>query len=746
MPLSDIVNVQITRQTQTVSEPGFGTLMILGTFKNWNDLIRKYDNMQQVAADFSPQQDVYIAAQDVFAQPITPPYIYIGRRTVDTVDIDVETAMSNQAYTVDINGTPTTINSTTSVMDSVLTLSGIDTWVITFPSSSITTGAIITPTINGTPLTPTNFVTNQTSTLAALVSSITGQVAGTSGSYTATAVTITFSASASSVINSVIVTGQASPPSAVLTQDGPLVASNSIAVSINGTPLTNSPYTYATSSLATLTTIVGDIITTLNTGYSPGIANAVISGPNNNVITVSSNPNQAGLITSFVVTAGASQATAAIVNSLQPTDANTIADALTTAINANATINQLVIASTPSTPNGTLSITVNYPTTPLGTPYTISVSTDIVSPTNCRVVITQAVPNQSYIVKISGTNFIYTAPSNVTTNEEIAAGLVALIVAGGPAVNATATDNFDGSFEVASTLTGGTLNIQVFPFEVMLIEKGLIIGPYVPSASIVADLIAIQNVNNDWYALAVTDRTVASVQAVAAWIETQVKIFGTASDDPNIINLPPGTGGGEDHTSIAYLLYNAGYARSFVMYHQDADSDYPECAWFGNVLPLTPGSETWKFKTLNSIPYSDLSTNEENNAFAKNTNTYEFIGGVGITQNGTMAAGEYIDIIRGVDWLTSTIQTYVYSILVLNPKVPYTDAGITAVESQILAALQLGITNNFLASEPPPLVSVPLAVNVPLVDKANRVLNNVSFTATLAGAIQAVNITGTVSV
>ena len=33
MPLSDIVNVQITRQTQTVSEAGFGTLMILGTFK-----------------------------------------------------------------------------------------------------------------------------------------------------------------------------------------------------------------------------------------------------------------------------------------------------------------------------------------------------------------------------------------------------------------------------------------------------------------------------------------------------------------------------------------------------------------------------------------------------------------------------------------------------------------------------------------------------------------------------------------
>jgi len=35
---------------------------------------------------------------------------------------------------------------------------------------------------------------------------------------------------------------------------------------------------------------------------------------------------------------------------------------------------------------------------------------------------------------------------------------------------------------------------------------------------------------------------------------------------------------------------------------------------------------------------------------------------------------------------------------------------------------------------------------VPPIDKANRILRNVSFQATLAGAIQAVQITGTVSV
>jgi hypothetical protein len=111
-----------------------------------------------------------------------------------------------------------------------------------------------------------------------------------------------------------------------------------------------------------------------------------------------------------------------------------------------------------------------------------------------------------------------------------------------------------------------------------------------------------------------------------------------------------------------------------------------------------------------------------------------------------MAQGEFIDIVRGIDWLTSRIQEFVYSVLVNNPKVPYTDAGITAIEAQVKRALQLGISNNFIASDPAPIVTVPKAADVPTIDKTNRILKNVKFQATLAGAIHAVNITGTVTV
>lgn len=577
MPLSDIVNVQITRQTQSPSEVGFGTLMVLGTFKNWNDLIRPYSNLQQVSTDFNPYDLEYIAAQDYFSQPITPPLLYIGRRTVDTVGIDVETSMPSQTYTATINGSPVSISSNPVVLDSVLTLSGIITWVITFSGdfTSALTGVIVT--VNGMASASVPWTTNQADTLTAIAAAIDllGFTTSTPGT---DSITVVFNApSASSVVNGVSIAGPSQPTLLSLTQDGPLVASNVINVSVNGTPLGASPYTFASSSLATLSVIAADIASILNSSqsvYSPGVATCTVSGPNNNKLTVTSNPNQAGIISHFAVTSGASQATAAIVNTAQPTSVETIADALTTAINA-ATLG--VTASVPSVPNGTLSITANTP----GVPYTLAVSTTITNPNQARVTITQASPNQAYTVLINGTPFTYQAPNNVANNEQIAAGLVALINAPTSLVPVSATDNSNGSFEVISNSPTVGFLIQVSPFESMTIQKGLIIQPYVPSSSVVADITAIQGVNDDWYGIACTDRTKVTVEAIAAYIETQIKLFGTASDDLNIINQAAGT----DTTSIAAILNNAGYVRSFVLYNEEAAIDFPECAWFGNVLP-----------------------------------------------------------------------------------------------------------------------------------------------------------------
>ena len=305
-------------------------------------------------------------------------------------------------------------------------------------------------------------------------------------------------------------------------------------------------------------------------------------------------------------------------------------------------------------PDGTINLVADVP----GVPYTLSVSTDIVNPDQAVVTVTQVEPNTNYVVTINGVPFTYISPNEVQSNEDIAAGLVA-VIATQTQVPVGATDNLNGSFELSANVPGTGFVLSVSE-GILSKEFGLVIQPFSASDPVVTDLTAIQAVDDTWYALALTDRTSATVLAVAAWTESQVKIFGTASSDPNIINQAAGV----DATSVAAKCNQFGYVRTFVLYHQDANSDFPECAWFGGVLPLEPGSETWKFKRLNSIAYSNLTSTQSQNARNKKANTYEFIGGVGITREGTMAQGEFIDIVRGIDWLTSRIQEFVYSVLV----------------------------------------------------------------------------------
>lgn len=626
MPLSDIVNVQITRDTQAVSEAGFGLLMILGTHKRFNDRIRFYSNIQAVGNDFIPTDLEYIAAQEAFSQTLSPEQIAIGRRTVDSATILVETAMSPFNYTTTINSTNVTISSTPTAQNSIVTMSG-----------NFVTGNSIAITLNGTPLAPIPFNTDQITTMNDIATAL----------------------EANAAVDSVSITGS------------------------------------------------------------------------NLVINVFGKPNVSAIINSFVVTGGASQPTAAITTPVQPVSPETIAQAMVAAINAAA----LGVTATDNL-DGTYSLAADVP----GTPYTLDVSSTIVNPDAARVTVTQVEPNTDYTVTINGVAFTYTTLNEVQTNEDISAALTN-IISTQTAVPVNATDNLDGSFEITANVPGTGFVLSVSD-GILSKQFGLIINPYTPSDTVINDLNAVQLVDDSWYAFALTDRTAATVFSAAGWAEGQIKLFGTASSDPNIINLAAGV----DLSSIAAKCNQSGYVRTFVLYHQDAENDFPECAWFGGVLPLDPGSETWKFKRLNSISYSNLTSTQSQNARNKKANTYEFIGGVGITREGTVAQGEFIDIVRGVDWLTSRIQEFVYSVLVNSNKVPYTDAGITAIESEVKRALQLGISNNFIANDPAPTVTVPKAANVPPTDKTQRILRNVRFQATLSGAIHIVNITGTVTI
>lgn len=345
------------------------------------------------------------------------------------------------------------------------------------------------------------------------------------------------------------------------------------------------------------------------------------------------------------------------------------------------------------------------------------------------VTVDEAVDSVVYSCTINGT--VFSINSGVSaTPITIAAALVSAINLGSEPV--TATDNLDGTYDLVADVASTPYSVKVNLNQSMV---------FVTSDTVANDLAAISQQNNTWYGLVMTSRVPQDQLDAAAYIETQSKIFFAGSADSDIAD----TTDASDITTVAAIFKSLGYARSAVFYHPPAATEYIEAAMFGVILPLDPGAYTAALKDLVGITKNNITATQRTNILAKNANMYSEVGGVGITEFGTVGEGEYIDIIILVDWLDARITEGVFSLLSRLPKVPYTDAGIAAIEAEITKVLQLGQSLGGIAFDPPFVVTVPLAADIPVGDKAARVLNGISFVATLTGAIHATNITGTVT-
>jgi hypothetical protein len=80
MPLQDIVNVQITRQTRAVTQASFGVALIVGSNGSFSQPLRYYGSLSSVLSDYAATTPEYLAAQAYFSQEPSPNRIAIGRR------------------------------------------------------------------------------------------------------------------------------------------------------------------------------------------------------------------------------------------------------------------------------------------------------------------------------------------------------------------------------------------------------------------------------------------------------------------------------------------------------------------------------------------------------------------------------------------------------------------------------------------------------------------------------------------
>jgi hypothetical protein len=249
--------------------------------------------------------------------------------------------------------------------------------------------------------------------------------------------------------------------------------------------------------------------------------------------------------------------------------------------------------------------------------------------------------------------------------------------------------------------------------------------------------------NSTWYALAITSAVEADILSAAGKIEVLKRIFLARSSDADNLDSA-------DTGSILYQLKQLGYDRTFTIYNGDTASYFADAAWLGRQLPTIPGSSNWAFKSLTGIIADDLLSSQSSAVFTNNGNTYETFAGQSITRYGKVASGEWIDVIRGSDWLQARLQENLYSTFINVEKIPYTDAGGDIIENKIREILDEGVENDFIAADADGAgqytITIPDVADISSADKLARLFSGVSFTATLAGAVNKIAISGNLSV
>ena len=275
--------------------------------------------------------------------------------------------------------------------------------------------------------------------------------------------------------------------------------------------------------------------------------------------------------------------------------------------------------------------------------------------------------------------------------------------------------------------------------------QGSQVQTVVPEMLSPVETLEIANGTTGWYVACAAGIAESGYEYCAKWAEAHTKQFSyTFLED-------------EDPVPNIYFRSHGWFGREN---DEQEVEDVPQSNSYIHVaatargLSFPAGRETWAFKRVAAVLPSNISTTLEVQLQEDNSNMVLRRAGRNITINGQVRGGEWIDVIRGRDWLQNDMQLRIFNLLLMNPKIPYTNDGIAKVENQMRASLLAATGRGIVAPDeydedgnkiPGFVVSVPNSATITPTQRASRVLVDCKFTARLAGAIHAVRVDGTLT-
>ena len=247
--------------------------------------------------------------------------------------------------------------------------------------------------------------------------------------------------------------------------------------------------------------------------------------------------------------------------------------------------------------------------------------------------------------------------------------------------------------------------------------------------------------HDDFYFLLSSSRTQSDLEECASWASANGKLFVGQNDIT------------DDVSTITTMAENI-VSENAVIYAHDggtAEEDpFVDGAIVGRIAPMQPGNTTWKFKQLSGVPVATFSNADISTLEDANVNTIVKKGGIVQTSEGLTTAGGFADITRAKAWLKARIEEAVQFELYNAEKLSYDNTGIAVIVSALKSVLKQGVERRIIALNKDGkgmwTVKAPTRADIPSNDIANRILPDIDFEATVAGAIHSVNINGVLKV
>lgn len=349
----------------------------------------------------------------------------------------------------------------------------------------------------------------------------------------------------------------------------------------------------------------------------------------------------------------------------------------------------------------------------------------------------------TYTITVSTGDLVSTASyeSLTTDDAETILGVIATALSGGLA-EITATVVGTGVDAVLEIADSGTTPHVVDNFNYMTVSFESV----EPASEVLGAIL--EEAEQDFYFLTCEDHSEEFVLQMAPEIEAT-----DSSDYPKQYHFSIQESGTltpvvDPAVDTLGKVQELGYTRTAGRWHHNADTLFPEVWITGEMGQYTAGTSNWKFKIPQGIDAAsdpvtgkNLSSGKQGYIKDRNGSWFGVERGVNFNHGGKVASGEWIDIIRSVDFMNDLIETRLLNLQLntsVNGKISFTNADKTLVGNVVDSVLAYCVDLKILTGYEPTVVPD----EVPFEDQANRILQGLNWTGYLAGAVNFIVVNG----